>query len=210
MLTSMSQADAGATVAPARDDLIRGIMHTCFEIAIGAETMIRLADHALENCGIEDHHQVHELAHSVDLLANEMRRRADLVYNFLENDGARSRANGHEGAGKHFEEIKQILRKRIEGWKAYSGIPLEGEPEAFRAAEHAAIEEIGRLASDSPLEAAMAKLIISKGTLINNELRLDAFCDWLEAKAAADGLEYFGLRELYDGYFPISLEDASC
>jgi hypothetical protein len=107
------------------------------------------------------------------------------------------------------EAIKEILRERIEGWHAYSGIPLEGEQEALHNADHQAVETITRLSSNG-FGAAMAKLVIAKGASINYEMSLGVFCDRIEAEAVAAGLDHFGLRELYDRYFLGKPEAASC
>jgi hypothetical protein len=159
-------------------------------------------------------HTRYDLAHSVDLLANEMRRRADLVYNFLEGESGQSSPNGHDRAGEHFEEIKAILRSRFEGWKAICGVS-EDDAEEFAAAEkalhggdHAAEEAISRLSSDG-LAPALAKLIIFKGSGINLALGNEPVYDRSDTEAAA-ALDWFDLREQYDGYFPSKEEAASC
>jgi hypothetical protein len=204
MLTSI-QADTGATDAPSRDETIRDIAGVCIEISTAAKTLGKIADQAIDDLDGEGQ----EFAHSVDLLAGGIGRRVRRIMNFLDRQGAQDRPNGTASAGENFEAIREILRERIEGWKNYSGIRLEGEEEAFRSAEDAALEALRRL-SPKGIEAAMAKLIILQGTEINAGYRHENFGERLEYEALAAGLEYFGLRELYNSYFPAKREASPC
>jgi hypothetical protein len=98
-----------------------------------------------------------------------------------------------EKEGAAYDAIKAVLRNCFEAWRDYDSDDGEKSVEADQV-----IERFNPLS----LAVAIAKLIIAKGTEINSELKQEAFCDRLEAEAAAAGLEWFGLRELYDEYFP--------
>ena len=86
MLTSISQADTGAIEVPSREATNRRHSQRCFDIGIGAKTIITLAEHALESFDVENH-QGHDLAHSVDLIARDIERRAELIGSNSQYDG---------------------------------------------------------------------------------------------------------------------------
>jgi hypothetical protein len=164
-----------------------------------------LAGHAIENHSKE--HAADDLAHPAELLAKEIGRRADLVSNLLE--GLRGDSDGQQITSiaprddPHFEEVKERLRQCIELWKVLNtdGNSIEKE-DALNEEARAAEEQIcdGGFNPGSPVVAA-AKLIIAKGTALNTELKRVRE-ERLEYEAALGGLEWFGLRELYDEYFP--------
>jgi hypothetical protein len=208
MLTSISQTDAVPSVPVSRSIAVRGAKRNCFEIGIGADSMVRLAEYALDNSIALETHESHELAHSVNLLAKEMRRRADNVFNFLEKE-----EEAQIRTDEHSLTIKTILRQRMNAWKVYKGAPEEEEElyaqaeKEFHKGDREAKEAINRLCPHG-LEAAMAQMIIAKGPGINFELKLEAFAERLDAEVAAAGLEHFGLREHYDELFPGKYEEA--
>jgi hypothetical protein len=203
MLTS-SQAHTGAIEAPAREQVNhRSCLQLAQEIGIGAATLKTLVDRAIETFDMEDHDAL-TFAHSVDLLAKDIERRADIVANFLDHQDIRGEAaRGPDGAGEHFEEVKDRVRQCIQAWKAASSAgSIERERELNAEVKEAEAQIYDGGLNPSCPAFAMAKLIVAKGVEINRELKLEARDARLEAEAAAAALEWFRLRELYDGYFP--------
>jgi hypothetical protein len=178
----------------------RGIVENTLERAI--PVLEKHAGISLAELGLDSYFTLSKSPE--ELIADVAALKEENLRNLAAFTGAEPVTNPAE-----YELLKGKLRRIIVAWKTIEDLDAAQDEDPVRVAlmavAHTAEQEIADLPAES-LAVAAAKLVIAKIAELRDDLIDQADggwnCDQQAAQAALKAIEWFGLKELYDAYYP--------